>query len=148
VADAPKPPAAVQLAKEDGQEPLLAALPVKRKLRYAILPEGLETSRELPRPQSPAYAQPAAPALMELPVQQRDLRYILIPVENGLKKRLSAKFAAVLYGAPNSDGTATEPSAHPLLRNLEKKMLSSVFVPDPGNLFDLVMFSQLMQEEQ
>lgn len=123
--------------------------PAKRKLRYAMLHSSMEANtQDLPKPEMPAYRKPAAPTLVELPVQQRDPRYILITAKNGLTQRLSAKFAAVVYQSSDNDPQDSENLSHPLLRRLESKMLKSVYVPDPANLFDLVMFSQFLQEEQ
>lgn len=138
-----------QAQKELDQATVPSVIPSKRPLRCAILHAALEAyTIVLPKPEPQAYHQPAGPGLVELPVQQRDLRYILIPKENGLTQRLSAKFASMLYGARNSEEESSDGTAHPLLKDLEKKMLNNVYVPDPANLFDLVMFSQFIQEEQ
>lgn len=156
VVTATPPPAGVQATQneepqknETYAEQLATTLPVKRKLRHALLHPSIEAiTQELPKPEMPAYLKPSDPSQLELPVQQRDPRYILVPAQNGLMHKLSAKFAAVVYRSEAKDPQDSENLSHPLLKSLESKMLNNIYVPDPANLFDLVMFSQFLQEEQ
>jgi hypothetical protein len=84
-------------------------------------------------------------AMQSLPVQQRDLRYIRIPAENGNPVRLSAKYAPVYYQLTNNSDKYNS-SNHPINR-IEQQLMQAQYVPDPGNLFDLLQLKELLEEQ-
>ncbi|WP_290792897.1 hypothetical protein [Flavihumibacter sp. UBA7668] len=84
-------------------------------------------------------------AMQSLPVQQRDLRYIRIPAENGNPVRLSAKYAPVYYQLTNNTEKYNSGN-HPFNR-IEQQLLRAQYVPDPGNLFDLLQLKELLEEQ-
>lgn len=80
----------------------------------------------------------------KLPVQQSDMRYINVSSANGAPVRLSAKYAHVYLSL--TEGTGTEPASQQSFRKLEQQLLNTLYVPDPGNLFDLLQLQELLQE--
>ncbi|GAO44188.1 hypothetical protein [Flavihumibacter petaseus] len=85
----------------------------------------------------------------ELPVQQKDPRYISITNEAGQTVRLSSKFAPLYY---QLTGQADQPDPNgkrrKLLQLLEDRMTRVPFVPDPQNFFDIMLYHELLQAEQ
>lgn len=79
-----------------------------------------------------------------LPVQQRDQRYVQIAAQNGNTIRLSAKFAPIYHYLTNRTDEAV-PQVQTISR-LEQQLQQADFVPNPGNLFDLLMLKELIEE--
>ncbi len=84
-------------------------------------------------------------SLQSLPVQQRDLRYIRVASQNGNQVRLSAKYAPVYYELTNTNESYNALN-HPF-SSIEKQLLQSHYIPDPGNLFDLLHFKEILEEQ-
>ena len=81
------------------------------------------------------------PALKKLPVQQTDTRYIRIASNNGNPIRLSAKYAPVYHQLTYSRDNANR------LYSIEQQLLKSSYIPDPGNLFDILQLKELLEEQ-
>jgi hypothetical protein len=82
--------------------------------------------------------------IRSLPVQQRDQRYIQIAAQNGNTIRLSAKFAPIYHYLTNRT-EETVPQFQTISR-LEQQLQQADFVPNPANLFDLLMLKELIEE--
>lgn len=108
----------------------------------------VETTHLSKTPYNRQHAADHAPILsqQELPVQQRNHRYIIIYSASGEPIRLSAKFAPLYYAMiqeaeNNSTNTATS-----LLRQLQDQMSQRPYIPDPNNHFDMIRLVDLLQQ--
>lgn len=83
------------------------------------------------------------PAIKQLPVQQTDSRYIRIASNNGNSVRLSAKYAPIYHQLTYSENGNSRYS----INAIEQQLLKSPYIPDPGNLFDILQLKELLEEQ-
>ncbi len=83
----------------------------------------------------------------ELPVQQKDLRYISIPATGRYHYRVSAKFASLLHQLADTTGAAIPGASHQWLQELQQQLQGGPYLPLPENLFDLLRLREMIQEK-
>ena len=83
------------------------------------------------------------PAIQQLPVQQTDSRYIRISSQNGNPESLTAKNAPINHQHTNSENLNRRYTNN----EIEKQLHKSPYVPDPGNLFDILQLKELIEEQ-
>lgn len=123
----------VGVKNRDPREPAYAL--VKRN-RIAIETIGSNWQKEL-------VSQFLNPAIKQLPVQQTDSRYIRISSQNGNPVRLSAKYAPIYHQLTYAENGNSRYSIHAI----EQQLLKSPYIPDPGNLFDILQLKELLEEQ-
>jgi hypothetical protein len=117
----------------DPREPVYALV---RRNRIAIETIGGNWQNEL-------VSQFLNPAIKQLPVQQTDSRYIRIASNNGNSVRLSAKYAPIYHQLTYSENGNSRYS----INAIEQQLLKSPYIPDPGNLFDILQLKELIEEQ-
>lgn len=83
------------------------------------------------------------PAIRQLTVQHADSRYIRIASNNGNPVRLSAKYAPIYHQLTYSENGNSRYN----INSIEQQLLKSPYIPDPGNLFDILQLKELLEEQ-
>jgi hypothetical protein len=86
--------------------------------------------------------------LRELPVQKRNLRYILIPVSAGNAVKLSAKFAPLYYKLVEDPQALPAKTPARSLLKMQERLFSQPLLPNPNSHLDLLRLIELLQQEQ
>ncbi|MBZ5855660.1 hypothetical protein [Flavihumibacter profundi] len=126
-------------------------LPVSRKREpvYAVVHNNkIPLKGSFPNASTASYTVPPSLQLMELPVQKRNPRYITIASQTGEPVKLSAKFASAYSSLFNGSQEQYNTQAADLIKQLQLQISKRSYVPDPANLFDMVMLGNMLQEEQ
>ncbi len=90
------------------------------------------------------YPHPPTISQSMLPVQSNEEGYIILRQGDGQKVRMSTKFAPLYYSLINQQEHASNAS---MLNTLQQRINRSPYIPDPNNLFDLLRFSDLIQQD-
>jgi hypothetical protein len=86
--------------------------------------------------------------LRELPVQKRNLRYILIPGGAGNAVKLSAKFAPLYYKLVEDPQALPAKTPARLLLKMQERLFSQPLLPNPNSHLELLRLIELLQQEQ
>ena len=92
------------------------------------------------------YSLPPVTAMRQLPAVSPDARYFRISNNQGAPVRLSAKFAPLYYQLL-SDLETQSGSARVSFQQMQEFLLSGGFIPDPANLFDVMEFKEVLENE-
>lgn len=84
------------------------------------------------------------PAIQKLPVQHNDPRYIRIATNTGQPVRLSAKYAPIYHQLTYANDNG---SSRYSINAIEQQLMKSPYIPDPGNLFDMLQLKDLLEEQ-
>jgi hypothetical protein len=119
--------------------------PVKT-IKYAVVRQVVSPAKLLP-PRILPDRMISAPfkRLRELPVQKRNLRYILLPGNGGDAVKLSAKFAPLYYKLLQ-DPQAKTPAR--VLLKMQERIFNQPLLANPNNHLELLRLIELLQQEQ